>query len=155
MPRQSAEARSSTASFNARAKTVAFRPDADLRTSPFDDPPDLPVPFLRQFRLPSPLSRRFCLGFRPRLYGGSLPLRRSCFKSGLQWPRRRKTRPGQISRQPQLPSKFFLLDESGRRLEKLISNRSFLLFASSSRSLMRFLSNGLKNTSQLFYHQLS
>jgi hypothetical protein len=41
-----------------------------------------------------------------------------------------------------LLSKFLLPNERGRLFGKLISNRSFLLFASSSRSLMPFLSNG-------------
>ena len=78
MPRQSAEVRSSTASFNARAKTFAFRPDADLRTSSFDDPPDPPVAFPSPIPIPRPLPSRFSLSFRPRLRNGSLLVRRSC-----------------------------------------------------------------------------
>ena len=48
---------------------------------------------------------------------------------------------------------FFLLDKSGRRFGKLTSNRSFLLFASSSRSPMPFLGNGLEDVSKRFYNQ--
>ena len=49
MPRQSVEVRTSTASFNARVKTVAFRPHADRRTTPSADSPALP------FAFPSPI----------------------------------------------------------------------------------------------------
>ena len=97
--------------------------------------PPSPPPLFRQFRLPSLLPRRSCLGFRSRLCNGSLLLRRSSLSSRLQCPRRRKTRGSQITREAQLLSEFLLPDKSGRRFGNLVRDRGLLTFFKSTGSL--------------------